>query len=32
MTIPFVVYAAFESLTENLDTRQPSPDQSYTKQ
>ena len=32
MRVPFVVYADFECFTEKLDTTQPNPKQSYTKQ
>ena len=32
MRLPFVVYADFECFTEKLDTTQPNPKQSYTKQ
>ena len=32
MRVPFVVYAEFECFTEKLDTSQPNPKQSYTKQ
>ena len=32
MRVPFVVYADFECFTEKLDTMQPNPKQSYTKQ
>ena len=31
MREPFVVEADFESLTKNLDTNKPNPEQSYTK-
>ena len=30
MRVPFIVYADFESLTPQLSTRQPNPDESYT--
>ena len=32
MRVPFVVYVDFECFTEKLDTTQPNPKQSYTKQ
>ena len=32
MRVPFVVYADFESFTHKLDTSQPNPENSYTKQ
>ena len=32
MRVPFIVYADFESLTQKLDTSQPNPESSYTKQ
>jgi hypothetical protein len=32
MKVPFVVYADFESFTQKLDTTQPNPESSYTKQ
>ena len=32
MRVPFVVYADFEYFTEKLDTMQPNPKKSYTKQ
>ncbi len=32
MRVPFVIYADFEAFTETLDTCQPNPDDSYTKQ
>ena len=32
MRVPFVVYADFESFTQQLDTSQPNPECSYTKQ
>ena len=32
MRVPFIVYADFESLTPQLSTRQPNPDNSYTNQ
>ncbi|WAR09942.1 hypothetical protein MAR_035018, partial [Mya arenaria] len=32
MRVPFIVYADFESFTQKLDTAQPNPDESYTKQ
>ena len=31
MRVPFIVYADFECFTPHLSTRQPNPDQSYTK-
>ena len=32
MRVQFIVYADFESFTQQLSTRQPIPDKSYTKQ